>query len=282
MPRKRAWTEPPRNQLFHGDCVEGMACLPQACIPVTVTSPPYDDKFIYGGHNWDFDVFKSVANELWRVTMPGGVVCWVIEDQSVGGSLTCTKHRQAVYFRDLGFNLFEEIYIGRTAITHQKSRHPEQITNCFVLSKGTPRHVDRIPDRPNATAGDPVSLNRRRANGDRIVWKPEAGVVPAKGLRTNLWKIVTGKHSTTRDNVFDFPSLMPESLARDLIVTFSKYDDVVLDPFSGAGTTAKMAMLTHRDYLGFEIWDQAYELSVKRIQSAKVEYQQQLDRILIG
>ncbi len=46
---------------------------------------------------------------------------------------------------------------------------------------------------------------------------------------------------------------MPEALAHDLIVGFSRPYDVVLDPFAGAGTTAKMAMLTGRRWLGFEI-----------------------------
>lgn len=273
---------PPSNQLFHCDCVEGMARLPRACIPLTITSPPYDDKFHYGGHKWSFDVFSDVANQLWRITTPGGVVCWVIEDQSVEGSLTCTKHRQVAYFKRLGFDLFDEIYIWRTAITHQKHRHPEQITNCFVLSKGRPRHVNRIADRPNVTAGEPIDLYRRRANGDRISWKSNGGIVPTNGFRTNLWKVVTGKHSTTKDDVFDFPSLMPESLARDLITTFSTYDDLVLDPFCGAGTTPKMAMLAHRSYLGFEIWDKAYALSLRRIERARIEYQRRLDRIVIG
>ena len=188
----------------------------------------------------------KVADQLWRVVMPGGVVCWVVEDQSVGGSLTYTKHRQALYFEQLGFKMHEEIYVQRSGITHQKNRYPEQICICFVLSKGRPRFIHRIADRPNVTAGNRQRMNRRNSDGSRRVWKSEFGIVPLHGLRTNLWRVVTGKYSTTKDAVFDFPALMPEKLANDLIESFSQCDDLVLDPFSGAGTTAKMAVLTYR------------------------------------
>ena len=46
---------------------------------------------------------------------------------------------------------------------------------------------------------------------------------------------------------------MPESLAEDLILSFSEIGDLVLDPFSGSGTSAKMAFLNHRKFLDFEV-----------------------------
>jgi site-specific DNA-methyltransferase (adenine-specific) len=257
-----------------------MACLPDVCIPLVVTSPPYDATFIYGGHRWDFEIFKQVAQQLWRILMPGGVICWVVEDQSVGGSLTGTKHRQLVHFSDLGFRLHEELIIERSGITHHKNRHPEQVTTCFILSKGKPRANNRIADRPNVTAGERQRLNRRNRDGSRRFWAAEVGVVPVLGLRTNLWKVKTGLYHTTKDDVFEFPALMQEALAADLIRTFSRFNDLVLDPFSGAGTTAKMAMFHHRKYLGFEIWDKAYQLSQKRLELAKREYLRELDSIV--
>jgi site-specific DNA-methyltransferase (adenine-specific) len=257
-----------------------MSRLPEACIPLVVSSPPYDDTFIYGGHTWNFEVFKKIADQLWRVVMPGGVVCWVVEDQHRSGGFTCSKYRQALYFKDLGFQMYEELYIQRTGITHHQNRYPEQITNCFVLSKSKPRYIARIGDRPNVTAGDRQRLNRRYPDGSRRVWQSPDGCVPIWGLRTNLWKVKTGRYHTTRDDVFTFYALMPEELAQDLIVSYSRPKDLVLDPFSGAGTTGKMAKLNFRNYLGFEIWDEAYKLSVKRLEMAKAEYQKRLDRIL--
>ena len=73
---------------------------------------------------------------------------------------------------------------------------------------------------------------------------------------------------------------MPEELARDLIRSYSDESDLVLDPFSGSGTTAKMALMEHRDYLGFEVWEKHYRNSVNRLKKAKRLYQHKLDRIL--
>ena len=93
------WTEPPKNAVFLSDCVEGMARLPPACIPLVVTSPPYDRVFEFGGHRWDLEVFKQAATELWRVAVPGGVVCWEIKDQYTTHGFTGTKYRQVLFFR---------------------------------------------------------------------------------------------------------------------------------------------------------------------------------------
>jgi site-specific DNA-methyltransferase (adenine-specific) len=275
------WAEVPRNQIFNCDCVEGIARLPEACIPLVVTSPPYDGVFRYSGHPWNFDVFKSVADQLWRVIMPGGVICWEVKDQCTKSGFTGTMYRQVLYFQDtLGFRLHEKLYIKSPGISHQKNRYPEQIQELFVLSKGSPKSIHRIADRENSTAGDQQHLYRRDKDGVGRTWKSDL-LVPIMGLRTHLWEVQAGFNQTTKDDLRGFPAPMPEQLARDLIRSYSKPEDLILDPFSGSGTTAKMAMLEHRDYLGFEIWDQHYRNSVKRLKRAKREYQRKLDRILV-
>jgi DNA modification methylase len=277
----KGWAEPPRNQIFHCDCIEGMARLPEACIPLAVTSAPYDGVFLFGGHPWNFDIFKGVADQLWRVIMPGGVVCWEIKDQHTKNGFTGTKYRQVLYFQELGFQLHEEIFVKNAGITHQINRYPEQVHMVFVLSKGRPRHVHRIQDRPNKTAGSAQSLSRRSPDGRRNVWKSPDGLVPTMGFRTHLWEVATGPNQTTKDDLGGFVAPMAEQLANDLIVSYSTFEDLVLDPFMGTGTTAKMALLNLRHYLGFEIWNEAYETSLKRLKLAQPEYQRRLDQVLV-
>lgn len=274
--------EVPRNQIFNCDCLEGLARLPDACIPLVVTSPPFDDIFNYSGHRWAFEVFKNVAHQLWRVIMPGGIVCWQIKDQYKKSGFTCTMYKQLLHFTEiLGFRHHENIYVQTTGITHQKHRHPEQIQEVFVLSKGFPSTIRIIEDRSNKTAGVQQHLNRRDKHGHVKAWKSDQ-LVPIYGLRTHLWKIKVGHNQTTKDDLKGFPAPMAEQLARDLIRTYSAPNDLVLDPFSGSGTTAKMAMLEHRDYLGFEVWTEHYCNSLKRLKRAKREYQRTLDRILLA
>ena len=73
-------------------------------IDLTVTSPPYDNLRVYNGFTFDFE---GIADQLYRVTKQGGVVVWVVGDSTIKGSETGTSFRQALYFKDIGFNLHD-------------------------------------------------------------------------------------------------------------------------------------------------------------------------------
>ena len=96
------------NQILLSDCVSGMKTLDGESVDLCVTSPPYDDLRSYNdSSSWNFDTFKDVAAELYRVMKIGGVVVWVIGDATVKGSETGSSFRQAVHFMDLGFLLHD-------------------------------------------------------------------------------------------------------------------------------------------------------------------------------
>jgi len=65
---------------------------------------------------------------------------------------------------------------------------------------------------------------------------------------------------------------MIERLTKDLILSWSSDGDVVLDPMSGCGTTAKMALLNNRRYLGFEIHREYHDMALKRLERATEKY----------
>lgn len=73
---------------------------------------------------------------------------------------------------------------------------------------------------------------------------------------------------------------MPEGLAEDLIISFSRPGDLVFDPMCGAATTLKMALLNKRRFLGFEIHEAYYEMAQKRLSVAKQEHRRRLDEDL--
>lgn len=91
------------NKIYNMDCLEGMKKLPNDSIDLTVTSPPYDKLRKYKGFSWDF---KSVAKELYRITKPGGVVVWIVSDSTINGSETGTSFKQALFFKEIGFNIY--------------------------------------------------------------------------------------------------------------------------------------------------------------------------------
>ena len=86
------------------NCLDGLKLLDDKSIDLTVTSPPYDDLRTYNGYSFDFE---NIARELFRVTKDGGVVVWVVGDKTEKGSETGTSFRQALFFKEIGFNLWD-------------------------------------------------------------------------------------------------------------------------------------------------------------------------------
>ena len=61
------------NTIYNMDCVEGMKMLPEESIDLIVTSPPYDNLREYNNSSaWNFETFKNVANECFRIVKWGG------------------------------------------------------------------------------------------------------------------------------------------------------------------------------------------------------------------
>lgn len=96
-------------QLYNGDCLELMKNIPDSSVDLTVTSPPYDNLRTYNGNitQWSFDKFKGIAKELYRITKDGGVIVWVVNDATINGSETGTSFRQALFFKECGFNIHD-------------------------------------------------------------------------------------------------------------------------------------------------------------------------------
>ena len=92
------------NKIIHWDCLEKMREMEDNSIDLTVTSPPYDNLRTYNGYSWDFE---WVAKEFYRITKQGGVVVWVVWDATVKWSETGTSFKQALYFKECGFNLHD-------------------------------------------------------------------------------------------------------------------------------------------------------------------------------
>lgn len=244
------------NNIYNMDCVAGMKKLPDGCIDLTVTSPPYDNLRTYNGFEWDFE---STARELFRVTKHGGVVVWVVNDSTIKGDESGTSFLQALLFKSIGFRLHDTmIWVkdGGGAVGSNKC-YTQNFEYMFVFSKGTPKAVNLIYDKPNLSFGvDKSGVGRRKTDGSKKIENRK----PAKEFsrRNNWWYIPPqkgGKH----------PAVFPEKLAEDHIRSWSNPGDVVLDPFMGSGTTAKMAMLNGRKYIGFEISEEYCTIANERV-----------------
>jgi site-specific DNA-methyltransferase (adenine-specific) len=264
------------NRIELADCVEGMRTLPDDCIPLTVTSPPYDDLRKYGGHLFDFE---ATAGELWRVTAPGGVVVWVVQEQVTSGAESGTSSVQRLGFRAAGFRLHSTLVMMRNSFRFSHRNRYSQVTQyAFVLSKGAPRTVNLLRDRPNRTAGGRTKKCYRTPDGELVTRRLPGRFTPPYGVRGNVWEYEAGGGKSTRDAyTVAHPAIMPERMAKDHIVSWSRPGDLVFDPFVGSGTTAKMALLADRRYLGYEVHEPYFEIARRRLTDARAKYRRRLD-----
>ena len=256
-------------KLYNGDCLEVMDKLIKEGIQVdlTVTSPPYDDLRDYEGSLfWNFDIFKQVANRLYNITKNGGIVVWVVGDSVKKGSKTLRCYEQALYFKNIGFNVYDVIIYEKTSPSPpHKDRYFNSFEYQFILSKGKPITVNLLKDRPNKRAGiNTGRISRREEDGSLTVKKPIK--IGDLGVRTNIWTYAVGNNSTTTDKfAFKHPAMFPEKLAQDHILSWSNEGDTVFDCFMGANTTGKMALLNNRKFIGIEKVKDYFEISKQRI-----------------
>lgn len=192
---------------------------------------------------------------MYRVTKPGGVVVWVVGDATVGGSETGSSFRQALTFTNVGFKLHDTMVYEKNSSTFPARKGSKRYTQIFeymfVFSKGVPKTANLICDKPNKWAGHKDFSGKLK------------NPVPDYSPRTNIWKYTTSFNDKT-----GHPAPFPEALARDHIISWSNPGDVVLDPFIGSGTTAKMAILTGRNYIGFEISEEYCDIATRRVADA--------------
>ena len=253
-----------KNQVLHGDCLEVMKDIPDGSIDLVVTSPPYDNLRTYNGSlEWGEHVWKPVIQELFRLIKEGGVVVWVVGDATIKGSETGTSFKQALYFKEIGFNLHDTmIYEKSTALPQNCDRYYPIFEYMFVLSKGKPKTFNPITV---------LASNNKRKDKTAHRTKDNKIVVPKTGRNEyrrlfNVWRYAVGLGGTTNDKIaFQHPAIFPEKLAEDHILSWSNEGDLVYDPFMGSGTTAKMAIINKRNWIGSEISKEYCDIAEKRI-----------------
>jgi len=249
-------------RLIVGDSAEKLKELDANSIDLTVTSPPYDGLRTYNGYSFDFE---TIAKEMYRVTAPGGIVVWVVGDSTVNGTESGNSFRQALFFKQCGFNLHDTmIYASeKPPLTH--NRYEQKFEYMFVFSKGKPKTFNPIME-PCIHAGKSASKRTFRQDAQGVL-EPAHKIekIGDMKIRSNIWAYVTGPMSASDPYARLHPAIFPEKLAEDHIISWTNPGDLVLDPFLGSGTTAKMALKNGRNFVGVEKSPEYVEIAKKRI-----------------
>jgi DNA modification methylase len=243
------------NKIYVENCLHTMQRMQDNFIDVVVTSPPYDGLRDYKGFKFPF---KHIARHLTRIIKPGGVIVWVVGDQTINGSETGSSFRQALFFIDCGLRLHDTMIYKKNSLVLNHNRYEQEFEYCFVFSKGRPKTFNPImipctyfniePDRTGQKTATHNEKNKRvRSNSNR-------GKIKDKKIKGNIWEYKTGNNQSTKDAIaFNHPAIFPEALAADHINSWSNEGDLIYDPFGGSGTTGKVAHILKRNWILSEI-----------------------------
>lgn len=251
---------------FRLGTARGMSVLANESAHLIVTSPPYGNLKEYPhrdgqlGNVASYDEFLNELDAIWqecgRILVPGGRVCAVVGD-------VCLSRRQAgrhhvlplaadiqVRARKLGLDVLTPIIWLKVANIKLEASHSSRFLGKPYLPGGViknDRETIVMLRKPGGYRKPTTEMEQqsRIDKADYFRW-----FLP-------IWSDVTG--ASTRDH----PAPYPLEIPRRLISMFSFVGDLVVDPFSGTGTTAQAAAITRRNSLSFEIEPSYHEYSLR-------------------
>tara|TARA_R100001460_G_scaffold902_1_gene3851 strand:+ start:169 stop:999 length:831 start_codon:yes stop_codon:yes gene_type:complete len=264
------------NKIYNENCLNTMARMQDGLIDLTVTSPPYDDVRTYKGFTLPLN---EIAKELYRVTKDGGVVVWVVNDKTKNYCESLTSFKTAILFvEETGFNLHDTMIYKRTCAFPDVVRYYQDFEYMFVFTKGKPKTVNllrqlktegtlkRQKNKTGIGGERQVDGSLKRIDNTNAFERKERARKDNTRVKSNVWELPRGNQNSTKDKIaFEHPAIFPEQLANDHIISWSKENDLVYDCFMGSGTTAKMAILNKRNYIGSEISKEYCDIAKQRI-----------------
>ena len=247
--------------LHKGDAETILKSMDENSIDCVVTSPPYDNlrSYLGVGNTWNHEKFCAIANELYRVMKPGGVVVWVVNDKTEKGSETGTSFKQALHFMDIGFKLNDTmIWSKKNPLPQVKQpRYNQVFEYMFVFSKGAPKTFNPIME-PCKCAGQVYDSTCKNMDGESGRTKKTFNINKEK-VKSNIWEIAVAQNKTSHTAVY------PYQIPYDHIRSWTNEGDIVLDPFMGSGTTGLAALDLKRKFIGIEMCEEYFNLSKERI-----------------
>ena len=241
------------SKIYNENCLDTMSRMSEGSIDLLITSPPYDNLRKYKGYSFDFE---SIAKEIFRIIKLVGVVVWIVGDATLNGSESGTGFKQALYFKELGFNLHDTmIYekINYIPLTHK--RYEQAFEYMFVFSKGKIKTFNPMMVQSKG-AGNTVS-RVKKVNEQGM--RDTTSTIKSKKIKKNIWAYSIGSNNDKTTH----PAPFPLQLAVDHINSWSNVGDVVYDPMAGSGTVAKAAILTGRECVLSEMCEE-YCLEIEK------------------
>jgi DNA modification methylase len=212
----------PNWTLHRGDCLQGLATLPDLSVDVTLTDPPYS-RDLYSRHRSNKHNVAQQGNRMRLASNSIGAIDDMLDE--VAAQLLRVTRRWIVVFSD-------------QEITHRwRAAFAKAYVRTGIWVK---------PDAMPQVSGDRPAQGYEAATiahgaGERLRWNG--------GGRPAVWVYATC-HGLERA---DHPSPKPLALMRQLVADFSDAGEIILDPFAGSGTTGAAALRLGRRFIGWEL-----------------------------
>ena len=249
------------NRIIRGDCEDVLKRWPDDAVDLIFTSPPYADRraTTYGGVKpGDYvDWFLPKAEQFLRVLKPTGTFVLNIKERTVDGERHTYVIELILKMRERGWLWTEEF------MWHKKNSYPGKWPNRFrdswerLLQFNKHRKFRMYQEAVMVPVGEWAKKrlnNLSETDQKRDESKAESGF----GKNVSNWvgrdKVYPTNviHLATECSNRNHSAAFPEDLPTWFIKLFTRADDVVLDPFSGSGTTAVAAKQLKRNYIGID------------------------------
>ncbi len=263
------------NNLYAIDALEGLKGLPDNCVDLMVTSPPYDNLRDYKGFSVDL---SAIGKEVFRVMKDGGIAVMVMQDQTKNFGKTLTTFKTAIdWCENAKFKLFETLiyrkYGAEGAWWNKRFRVDHEYMLVFLKGEKPAYFNKEMLKIPSKHGGETMTGGGTRlTNGIRIPTRPIT--INLMKCRGTIWEYMTAGDGTRLKH--QHPATFPDKLPYDFIQCFCPPDGIVLDIFMGSGTTALAAIGLERKFLGFDISKDYVDLAKKRIREESNFYQKKL------
>lgn len=255
----------PVNSIICQDNVSFLKTLPDECVDMVVTSPPYDNLRDYNGYDLDL---HGLGVELLRVLKDGGICIMVIQDATKDGAKTLTSFRTIVDWCDnIGFRLFECNIYNRQgtegAWWKKRFRVDHEYMPIFIKGK-RPQYFDKENIKiPSKHANKVMTgANIRTKNGRTGSRKVKINPTKCPGTVMTFGNTCGGESKLKSQH----PAVFPNMLAYDMIECFCPPEGLVLDPFNGSGTTTLAAKSLGRNYIGVDVSEDYNKIAIQRLE----------------
>ena len=265
------------NKIINGDCVKVMASLPESCVDLIVTSPPYNVGIDYDSYDdrqsmedyWQFT--KNWLSESYRILKDDGRIAvnipYEVNVQDRGGRILFMSEFYQI-MKNLGFKFFGLVDLNEQSPHRSKttawgswmSPSAPYIYNpkeCVILGYKK-NHIKKVKGEP-------------QWKGELVDLEQEDGTIKQKMMyqeedKKEFMSLVYGQWEYFADTKQQTKATFSMDIPMKAIKILTYRNDLVLDPFTGSGTSLVAAEVSGRRWLGIELSENYTKVAKDRVQ----------------